>query len=176
MGDKVWERLGQLRIAGADLVTLDPADLLIVLCIHGCKHIWDTLKWLVDIAELVKGQPELDWASLQTRAHEMGSAIMVEIGLVLAHDLLQAPVPAKILETARRRPRTLKLVSEIRERSFAENTVPSDTYQQLRFVAKVTQKPSAKVVPYILMPAYFVLHRFIRPAGNHISKLVGATK
>ena len=173
MGDKVWERLGQLRIAGSDLMTLELADLLIVLCIHGCKHIWDTLKWLVDVAELVKGQPKLEWVSLQTRAHEMGAAIMVEVGLVLAHDLLQAPVPAKILETARRRPKTLKLVSEIRERSFTENTVPSDTYQQLRFVAKAAQKPSAKVVPYILIPSYFVLHRLIRPAITQISRILG---
>jgi hypothetical protein len=173
LDDEVWERLGSLRLAGVDTASLDPVDLLIVLCIHGCKHIWDTLKWLVDVAELVRGQPGLDWVTLHSRAQEMGAAVMLEIGLVLAHDLLQAPVPVEIVETARQRPTTAKLVSEIRERGFAENTVLSMTFQELRFVARAAQKPGAKVMAYLLMPAYLVLHRFVRPAGAQLSKIVG---
>jgi hypothetical protein len=171
--DGVWERLRSLRLAGGNIASLDPVDLLIVLCIHGCKHIWDTLKWLVDIGELVRGQPALDWVTLHSRANEMGAAIMLEIGLVLAHDLLQAPVPDDVLETARQRPRTVKLVSEVYERGFAADVVPSKTLNQLPFVARAAQKPSAKVMPYLLMPAYFVLHRFVRPAVAQVSKIIG---
>ena len=173
LDNKVWERLEIQRLAGVDTARLDSADLLIVLCIHGCRHVWETLKWLVDVAELVRGQPGLDWALLQARANEMGAAIMLEIGLVLAHDLLQAPVQAEILETARRRPRTLKLVSEIRQRSFAANAVPTNIYQQLLFVARAAQKPSAKVIPYLLMPTYFVLHRLVRPVGARLARIIG---
>lgn len=176
IGDDVWENLDQLRLAGAVTACLNPIDQLIVLCVHGCKHVWDTLKWLVDVAELLRCHPELDWASLRTRSHEMGAAIMVEIGLVLAHDLLQAPVPAKTLETAYQRPRTMKLVSKVRERSFEANSVPFGTLQELPFLAKAVQRPSAKVMLYLLISAYFILHRFVRPAGNHFRKLVRATK
>ena len=171
--DKVWERLGSLRLAGADIASLDPVDLLIVLCIHGCKHIWDTLKWLVDVAELVRGHPELDWEALHSRAHELGAEIMLEIGLVLAHDLLQAPVPANVLKIARQRPRTLTLVSEIRERGFAENTAPSRTFQELPFLARAAQKPGAKVMPYFVMLPYLVMHHFVRPAGAQLAKITG---
>lgn len=173
IGDKVWERLDQLRLAGVVTACLDPIDQLIVLCVHGCKHLWDTLKWLVDVAELLRCHPELDWVSVQTRADEMGAGIMVEIGLVLAHDLLQAPVPAEILETARRRPRTTKLVSKVRERSFEANNVPFSTLQELPFVARAAQKPGAKVMPYVLIPAYFILHRLVRPVRAQLSKIVG---
>lgn len=173
MDDEVWERLGRLRLAGTDTAMLDPLDLLIVLCIHGCKHIWDMLKWIVDITELVRGRPELDWVSLQTRAYDMGAAIMLEIGLVLAHDLLQAPVPAEILETARQRPRTMKLVSEVHKHGFSENTVPRRTLEELSFVGRAAQKPSARVIPYVLMPAYFILHRLVRPAHAQLSRIVG---
>jgi hypothetical protein len=173
LGDKVWDRLGQLQLAGAVTARLDQNDLLITLCIHGSKHIWDTLKWLVDVAELVRSQPGLDWVSLQSKAERIGATVMLEIGLVLAHDLLQAPVPAEVLETARNRPKTIKLVSEIRERSFAKDNAPSKVLQELPFVARAVQKPGAKVMLYLLMPAYFILHRFIRPAGAQLLRLVG---
>jgi hypothetical protein len=176
MEDEMWERLGSLRLAGVNTASLDPVDLVIVLCIHGSKHIWDPLKWIVDIAELFRSQPDLDWESLQTRAHEMGAAVMVEIGLLLAHDLLQAPVPAENLETARQRPTTKKLVSEICERSLVGFAAPSGTLEELSFVARAAQNPTAKVMPYFLIPAYFILHRLIRPAGDHFRKLVSATK
>jgi hypothetical protein len=174
--DKAWERLEELRLAGAVTARLDPIDQLIVLCVHGCKHVWDTLKWLVDVAELLRCEPELDWVSLQTRAHEMGAGIMVEIGLVLAHDLLEAPVPEEILATARQRPRTMKLVGKVKEHSFEANSVPYGTLQELPFIAMAAQEPATKIMLYFLIVPYFILHRLIRPAGNHISKLVGATK
>ena len=152
---------------------LDPIDQLVVLCVHGCKHLWDTLKWLVDVAELLHCHPELDWVSVQTRADEMGAGIMVEIGLVLAHDLLEAPIPEEILDTARRRPRTMKLVAKVRKRSFEANNVPYGTLQELPFVARAAQKPGAKVMPYVLIPAYFILHRVVRPVHAQLSKIVG---
>lgn len=170
MDHGVWERAGRLRLAGADTANLNLVDLLIVLCIHGCKHKWDTLKWLVDIAELLRGQPQPDWASLQTRAHQMGAVVMLEIGLVLAHDLLEAPVPAEILESARLRSRTMTLVCEVRGRIFEENITPSTIFEELSFVARAAQKPSARIAPYLLMPVYFVLHRLVRPAGTLLSR------
>ena len=174
--NRVWERLDELHLAGVATATLDPIDQLIVLCVHGCKHRWDTLKWLVDVAELLRCYPEFDWVSLQTRAQAMGTGLMVEMGLVLAHDLLDAPVPEEILETARQRLRTMKLVAKVRERSFEANNVPYGTLQELPFVAKAAQKPTTKIMLYLLILPYFILHRLIRPAGNQLSKLVGATK
>jgi len=174
--DEAWERLGELPLAGVATAALDPIDQLIVLCVHGCKHRWDALKWLVDVAELLRCHPQLDWVALQTRAHEMGAAIMVETGLVLAHDLLEAPVPEEILNTARQQPKTVKLVSKVRERSFEPGNKPYGTLQELPFVAKAAQKPGTKIMLYLLIPAYFVLHRFVRPAANQVSIMLGATK
>ena len=176
IGDEGWERLEELRLAGIVTARLDPIDQLIVLCVHGCKHVWDTLKWLVDVAELLRCEPQLDWVSLQTRAHEKGAGVMVEVGLVLAHDLLDAPVPEEFLATARRRPRTMKLVGKVKERSFDANSVPYGTLQRLPFTAMAAQNPATKIMLYCLIVPYFILHRLIRPAGSHISKLVGATK
>jgi hypothetical protein len=173
MDNEMWARLGKLRLAGVDTPSLEPTDLLIVLCVHGCKHAWETLKWIVDIAELLRGKSQIDWALLRTRAREMGAAVMLEVGLVLAHDLLQAPVPAELLETARQRPRTMTLVNEVQTRLSVQNIPSCTIYQHLSFVGRTAQKPGAKVMPYLLMPAYFVLHRFVRPAGAQIFKIIG---
>ena len=173
MDDKVWERLGRLRLAGVDTPRLDPVDLLIVLCVHGCKHSWATLKWIVDIAELLRGQPELDWASLQTRAHEMGAAVMLEIGLVLAHDLLQAPAPAEILESARLRPRTMTL-GKRSSRTYVRGEHRTLHGFRVSFVCRerLRKNQARRCMPYLLIPAYFILHRVVRPAGAQLSRIV----
>jgi hypothetical protein len=169
--DRIWERHARLRLAGVDTAMLDTADLLIVLCVHGCKHIWVMLKWIVDIADLLRSEPQLDWTSLQARAQEMGAEIMLEIGLVLAHEVLGAPVPAEILDRVRRRTKTMALVNEVYGRAFEENHPPPTVHEKLSFAARASQNPSGKVLPYLLMPAYFILHRLVRPGHAMLSKM-----
>ena len=47
------ERLEEVGVAGTTFLTL-PADVLLVaLCVHGAKHVWERLGWIVDVAELI---------------------------------------------------------------------------------------------------------------------------
>jgi hypothetical protein len=173
LDDDMWARLGSLRLAGVDTPSLDPIDLLIVLCVHGCKHGWSMLKWIVDIAELLRVEPQLDWSLMNARAHDIGAAIMLEVGLVLAHEFLQVPLPADVLETARRRSRTMTLVNEVQRRLSVQDIPGCTIYEHLSFVGRAAQKPGAKIMPYLLMPAYFVLHRLVRPAAAQVSGIIG---
>src|SRR3712207_8653927 len=34
---------------------------LLILCVHGTKHIWGRLSWICDVAELLRTQPDMDW-------------------------------------------------------------------------------------------------------------------
>ncbi|HEY6086011.1 MAG TPA: nucleotidyltransferase family protein, partial [Nitrospira sp.] len=56
----VWERRVPMLIEGSTISTLAHEELLIVLCVHGSKHAWERLKWVVDVAELLRAQ-RLDW-------------------------------------------------------------------------------------------------------------------
>ena len=76
-------------------------DLLILLCVHGTKHYWRSLGWLVDVAELVRcGGEDLDWEAVTTRARELGCGLRLGVGLRLARELLDVPLPPPAVPVA----------------------------------------------------------------------------
>jgi hypothetical protein len=95
--DALRPRLVPVALVGNRcILTLSPEDLLLALCVHGCSHHWSRLSWIADVAELLRGQGDLDWTALLARAHELGSERMLLLGLRLAHDLLGAELPAPV--------------------------------------------------------------------------------
>lgn len=108
-----WERLESLRLGGREVRSLDPESLLLMLCVHGSKHLWERLSWICDVAELLRGHPELDWERLQARARTWGVARMLRLGLNLAHELLGAPLPASVGEEIARDPQIAPLTREV---------------------------------------------------------------
>jgi hypothetical protein len=93
--------------------TLGPEDTLLFLCCHGTKHNWGALSWLVDVAELVRGQSGLDWDAVVRWSRVPGRRRPVQLGLHLAHHLLEAPVPAEVLTEGDRDPEVAALVAVV---------------------------------------------------------------
>jgi hypothetical protein len=91
--EELWARSGVAEFEGESVRALAPEDLLLALCIHGTKHVWERLGWLCDIARLVESSDELDWDALRQRAHEGGCSRMLALALALARDLLGARLP-----------------------------------------------------------------------------------
>ncbi|NER81951.1 MAG: nucleotidyltransferase family protein [Leptolyngbya sp. SIO1D8] len=76
------------------LLTLCPEDLLLYLCVHGAKSLWERLVWICDVAELVKANPEINWEALLAKAQAAKIERMLLIGLRLTQQLLGTPLPA----------------------------------------------------------------------------------
>jgi hypothetical protein len=98
--DKLSRRLITVEIHGANMHTFSIEDTLVMLCVHGNKHLWDRLAWIVDLAELVTAQP-VDWALAIQTAAEMKSTRVLLLGLYLANELFGAALPEFVLEKAR---------------------------------------------------------------------------
>lgn len=75
---------------------LSPEDHLIVLCVHGAKHVWEQLKWVCDVAELVRAHPHLNWAIVESAARAWGCWRLVMMGLALARTLFGSTIPDAI--------------------------------------------------------------------------------
>jgi hypothetical protein len=86
----------QRRVAldGREVPALRLEDEFVLNCIHGAKHFWERLMWVADIAAVVARHPEMDWLKAQQAARDVGAERMLHLGLQLAKDLLQVPVPA----------------------------------------------------------------------------------
>ena len=85
-----------IQIAGGMVRTADAETTLLLLCMHGTKHRWDRLNWVCDVAQLLRGSPELDWDRIRTTAREVGLKKAVALGLNLAKGLCGVSSFAKI--------------------------------------------------------------------------------
>ncbi|HMS85000.1 MAG TPA: nucleotidyltransferase family protein [Nitrospira sp.] len=97
-----WERRVEVVIDNRTVPGLAPEDLLIVLCVHGSKHAWEHLKWVCDVAELLRTHRTLDWNSVITRSSAWGCKRLVMMGLSIAHRLLDAPLPDVVVRRIQR--------------------------------------------------------------------------
>jgi hypothetical protein len=88
-----------VELAGRRLRTFSVEDTLVMLCVHGAKHFWERLCWILDIAQLIQTQP-VDWPLALRIAADLKSTRLLLLGLYLAHGLPGAPLPASILDRA----------------------------------------------------------------------------
>jgi hypothetical protein len=97
--NRFWDRLEPVTINGKQLMTLSTEDLLLVLCLHGFTHLWERLGWICDVASLIDSQKELNWQLVLDNATRLGSRRILSLGLLLAKELLAAPIPRDVLRT-----------------------------------------------------------------------------
>jgi hypothetical protein len=133
----LWERVERISLDGAPVRNLSPEDLLLVLCVHGAKHHWAKLMWISDIAHVLRTYfARIDWRQLMQRADDLGSARMLFLGLLLAHDLLGAKLPNEVLQRTRGEPVLAHLAGEVRSGLFGGGTLMAverpEFYIQLR--------------------------------------------
>ncbi len=93
--EAVWARQQRVPLAGTAVQALALEDLLIYLAVHGTKHRWTRLKWIADVAGLIRRQPGMDWSAVFKRADEVGARRAVQLAVWLARRLLGAPAPVK---------------------------------------------------------------------------------
>jgi hypothetical protein len=106
----------QIRVCldGHDAPALSVEDELILICIHGAKHLWDRLVWIADVAALVSRQTGIDWQRVAKTAKEVGAERMLHTGLRLASDLLRARLPDTVLAAVERDAGSGKLAARVR--------------------------------------------------------------
>ncbi|MCU0963112.1 MAG: nucleotidyltransferase family protein [Pirellulaceae bacterium] len=93
----VWPRAREVTLDNTLIPTLAVDDTLLYYCLHAAKHDWSRLKWLIDIAEIVRAYPQFDWQEAWLRWSSAHNPYLVGVGLKLAADLLEAPIPSEIL-------------------------------------------------------------------------------
>jgi putative nucleotidyltransferase-like protein len=102
----VWLRAASVHLPFGDVPVLSREDQFLALCQHGTRHRWRQLKWLFDVAELLRNSETMDWSGVEDiiKIAPMARA-PASLAALLAHELLGIRVPpelAKILEPAKR--------------------------------------------------------------------------
>ena len=128
----ILSRVQTMSLAGHELPCIAAEDLLPMLCVHGSTHLWDCLKWICDIAELIRNTASLDWETTEARARELASERMLFLGLYLAKELFQTALPEAISQCIREDGAVPWMGSRIFSLLF-ENPSRSGLVQRCRF-------------------------------------------
>lgn len=132
--EEFWERLETMRLNEVVVKSLSPEDLLLSLCVHGSKHLWERLAWICDVAELVKTRIDLNWSVLLERAASTGNDRMLFLGLYLANRLLNAPLPPHLKSKLAAESMVVSLANDVSKRLFGGvGQTPISINQSLRF-------------------------------------------
>jgi hypothetical protein len=118
--DDLWPNRLRTAMLGTTVPIPSHEDMLVILCLHGSKHQWARLEWICGVAEMVRSKP-LDWIRVLARAERWRATRMLSTGLLLAADLLDAPVPEPVISLTRRDPNVAALATTVLERLFADD-------------------------------------------------------
>ena len=94
--ESLWERLQSLSLNGETVLKLSPEDEILYLCVHGCGDRWRKFLQIVDLAEFLRTQQNINWQKVIEQAKGMGCRRRLYLGLFLAQDLLEAEIPEQV--------------------------------------------------------------------------------
>ena len=89
---EVMSRLQSVSLAGTMVETFGIEDMVLYQSMHGAKHLWRRLEWIVSLAELVRVS-EIDWAAVRRRAEAAHATRMLALGLRLVEAFTDVEVP-----------------------------------------------------------------------------------
>jgi hypothetical protein len=125
--DCFWGRLNRFPLGGDTVLSLSPEDMLLVLCVHGCRHAWERLVWICDVAELVRAcQEDIEWEGVIAQAGALGGERMLLLGLFLASDLLGTALPERVSQRVQVDPAVKALAGRVTEQLFRKTDYPAE--------------------------------------------------
>lgn len=176
--ERLWEELKPLTIAGKTVLNFQPEDMLLILCMHGTKDAWKQLKWICDIAELIRTHQEMDWERVIEQAKALGSKRMLLLGLFLANVILDAALPEEILQKIQADASVKLLAAQIREQLFCSTDEQIETENKyllhlrtreclrdrVHVLLHVMMTPSGEDWEFLPLPTYlYFLYYPLRP-------------
>jgi hypothetical protein len=127
------ERLVPLTLTGRDVQTISAEDMIPILCVHGSKHFWERLSWIVDISELLQASTGFDWDAAIRLAESLKAQRMLHLGLALAADLLEAPLPEEIRRRVGADLLVASIAIKVEERLLSREWSPLGATHRLHF-------------------------------------------
>jgi hypothetical protein len=134
----VWQKRGLITIANTEVATMPREDILLYLCVHGANHAWVRLKYLCDLPVLMDNGFSNDIEPLLARARQLGVLNLITQGFLLAHQVLNMPLPPAISAKAQTNPTVQRLVN-VAQQVLREDESYWETGKPLALVKKTAR-------------------------------------
>lgn len=137
--EKLASRALSMTIGGREIRVFSAEDLLVMLCVHGGKHFWERLSWIVDIAQLIRAR-EVNWVLLFQIAAKLECVRSLLLGLCLAHDFAGAELPESVLNRGREDANVQWLEKRILEQYEGGSNPSTGVFQRAAFRLRSSDK------------------------------------
>jgi hypothetical protein len=173
--EHIWKRHEPISLLDTEVPNLYPEDLLLILCVHGSKHGWEKLGWICDVAEFVLIHQEVEWTLIIEQAKKLGCERMLLMGLTLANNLLDTPLPEIVHQSIEADPKSTLLVAQVCQGLFHDSFI-FDASSKFSYYFRMMERPQDKLrysVGFIFNNSLIRLFLFIRQAyGNCIKRIM----
>ena len=140
-----WSRLVDGKLETTNIKLPAAEDLLLALCIHGSKHLWERVAWIADIGGLLSSKEELNWEQLISRARSTGSERMLLLGLQLAERLLEVSLPDEVKSALKADAKVGLLADDVVRDLFTPGLTPSGISGYFLFQIKARRRLRDKI-------------------------------
>lgn len=166
---KLWEPVSAIQLAGRKMPLPSAENMFLLLAIHGARHRWESLKWVCDMAALLRIFPQLDFARVLSAAGEISRRRIVLLPCALVNQLFQIELPSAVLQAIDRDPGVGALAGEIQRRHYRVNS--DDPGSPRASVARLFDQEGLRIrmrdsrIERFGLRAAF-LYRWTRPRAN----------
>ena len=186
--EKLWRDRRPVSISGHEFSTLSAEDLLLLIAVHGAKHLWSSPKWICDLAWAIHEFSEVEWEQVEAQARQRGGLRMLRVGALLAARLFAASPQPEWLACLQTDPAVDRLAREIEWsllKSIEQDSPFPETLgrklrlrerrlDQIRYLHRSLLTPSSRDCRWIpLPPPLFPLYRLVRPLRLALEGLRG---
>jgi hypothetical protein len=82
----LWARSEFVAWDSNQVRMFSPEDLLVLLSIHGMRHLWERHAWIMDLTQAVRANPDLDWDQVFDRGRPIQVERFLNTGLLLTRE------------------------------------------------------------------------------------------
>ncbi|HFD14229.1 MAG TPA: hypothetical protein ENJ34_02895 [Epsilonproteobacteria bacterium] len=174
----LWTQTSQCTIGQYALPTLTPEALLLYLCTHSAKHLFERLEWICDIERSIRAHKTLNWEYLLLEAEKMGIRRILFLSLSLTQELFALKLPHDVEKLYTQDAIVTKLTQKIIRMHFCDISskeksphsfflllaMRENVSDKLRFTYRALFSPKYDDFVFIQLPKKLsFLYLFIRP-------------
>jgi len=140
----LFDRSRTAELSGREIRRLAPEDLLLLVAIHGAKHLWKRLGWICDVAQVVESL-KIDWSAAFQRAQQWGVQRILCVSLELAGSVLGIELPGNVAREIRQDSEVATLAHDICRSWTEDSELDPESLRYFRLVSRLRERRSDRI-------------------------------
>ena len=141
----LWQTQTNICINNYQIPILSIEQLLLYLCVHSAKHLYERLEWISDIDSSVRTNPDINWETVSSEASKLGVSRILHLSLALCETLFDLKLPQIIKEESQKDKVIQKLKNTIIKQNFGHTTPFKKSYHYFILMWRMRGKLSDKL-------------------------------